>query len=300
MRNPENSPRIDDEETAMLLHDMHCHLGFMSNGEDVAGEAHAAGTSLFANTVTPDEWTSLKERFAGFDNVAVGFGMHPWWVKGRHDDAPERSWGESQRERRREQLERAQNRQDVCSPEAQDQLSNILNLLEAHNPSIIGEVGLDFGWSHVATRTEQLALFEAIVSWTAERGKKLLSIHAVKSAAEAFETLQRTGALDSCACIFHWFTGPSDLLKRAVKAGCYFSCGPRMLATGKGREYIKAIPATQLLLETDAPPQQDMPYSFAELQAELKRAAQGVADIKGAGALDVISSTSEELLRQFE
>ena len=69
-----------------------------------------------------------------------------------------------------------------------------------------------------------------------------------------------------------------------------------MLATGKGREYVKAIPAKQLLLETDAPARQGEPYSYAELVAELEKVASDIATLKGESALETIARTSESLL----
>ena len=279
------------------LNDMHCHLGFMTNGEQVAVDARDAGTLLFCNTVSPGEWADARKRFAGFQNVIVGFGMHPWWVVGGNlvsKGSKER--GESQRAARKQLLERARNR-DVCeNPQAELQRAGVLSLLEEHEPRIIGEIGLDFGWSHADSYVEQLSMFSAIASWAAGKGGRLLSIHSVRAAAETFEVLENTGAIRSCTCVFHWFTGPSDLLKRAVKAGCLFSCGPRMLATGKGREYVKAIPDKQILLETDAPPEQGVPYSFAELRSELESVAASIAAIKGEGVLDTIAETSKALL----
>ena len=61
-------------------YDAHCHLDFMANAEEVARDAALDGTTLFANTVTPEGWVATRERFAEFPNVRVGFGMHPWWV----------------------------------------------------------------------------------------------------------------------------------------------------------------------------------------------------------------------------
>lgn len=292
------------EDDMTVMHDMHCHLGFMENAEEVAADALAAGTRLFANTVTPVEWARMGKLFAGSGNVTVGFGMHPWWIAGDQDDngarIAERPRGTSQRAFRKEMRQRSETPMKrgagAIGPEAEAQRREILELLEEHDPAILGEVGLDFGWSHFTTRESQLAIFEAIATWAAKRDGKLLSLHAVKSAPECVDVLERSGALESCTCIFHWFTGPSDLLKHVIKAGCFFSCGPRMLETGKGREYVKAIPVQQLLLETDAPPEQGTPYSYDELRAELEGAANAIAAIKGAGALDVIARTSERLL----
>ncbi|MBR0406052.1 MAG: TatD family hydrolase [Eggerthellaceae bacterium] len=283
------------------MHDMHCHLGFMDNGEDVAAEALDAGTLLFANAVTPAEWLDARERFSRFGNVAIGFGMHPWWVTGGSvAETVEDGGAKSQRERRREAQQRAlelmQDAPEGGESEAQTQRNQVIELLDVHDPILIGEVGLDFGWNHISSRGEQLAMFDAIASWAAKRNGKLLSIHAVKASREAFGILEQSGALEACTCVFHWFTGPSDLLKQAVQAGCFFSCGPRMLATGKGREYVKAIPADRLLLETDAPPQQGMPYSYSELRAELEHVAADVAALKGIGILETIAHTSESIL----
>lgn len=240
------------------MHDMHCHLGFMENGEQVAADAQAAGTLLFANTVTPAEWETAKERFAAYENVRVGLGMHPWWVCGDFDIAQFEGLAARQR--------------------------------------FIGEVGLDLGRRRAGNREAQINAFESIAQTCAHQADKVISLHAVHASAEVLDTLEKSGALRTCTCVFHWFTGPGDVLKRAVQAGCLFSAGPRMLASGKGREYVKAIPADQLLLETDAPPRQGQPYSYAELHAELENAAKSVAAIKGEAALDIMEGTARRVL----
>ena len=242
------------------MHDMHCHLAFMANAEEVAAEAQAAGTLLFANTVTMDEYETARRRFARFENVRVGLGTHPWWA----DDAFDIDRFERLAERNR----------------------------------FIGEIGLDLGRRHQDNRQAQLDAFTLAANICARQAGKVISLHAVHASAEVLDTLERTCALDTCTCLFHWFTGPSDLLKREVLAGCFFSVGPRMLATGKGREYVRAIPAAQMLLETDAPPAQGVRYSYAELRAELEKAADGIAAIKGEGALAVIERNTRELLAQ--
>lgn len=245
----------------MALHDMHCHLDFMPNAEEVAAGARAAGTLLFANTVTPAGWERAIGQFGAYENVAVGFGLHPWWVEGPEDAA------------------------------------RAVALLEERGPRIIGEVGLDLSRRHAQTAQAQREALEAILGWAAAKGERLLSLHSVHAAGEVLDLLESTGAAESCTCIFHWFTGPSDQLKRAVQVGCYFSFGPRGLGTGKGREYVKAVPTKRLLLETDYPPNQGDSCAFEELYGELEKAAEAVQAIKKTPeALDVIEETSERLL----
>ena len=238
------------------MHDAHVHLDFMANAEQVASDAYSADIALFANTVTPDGWAAAQTRFIDFENVHVGWGMHPWWVD------------------------------DVSA-------STLPSIPE--NVRFVGEVGLDFSRRHEETRVAQLDAFQTIASTCAEQGGKIISIHSVHAARETLDILETCGALESCTCLLHWYTGPSDQLKRAIVAGCYFSVGPRMVATAKGREYVKAIPAKQLLLETDAPPGQNVDYSLAELQAELDTASQAIAAIKGEDALETIDSTFTRL-----
>ena len=285
------------------LHDMHCHLDFMANGEEVASEAAKYGTRLFANTVTPEGWLAASRRYARFHNVAVGFGMHPWWVGERSDsgdavdasDAVSRQ-GASQRARRKSEAASFADGLAAVTEVERGRRDGVLALLAEHDPAIIGEIGLDFGWRHQQTRPAQMDMFSAIAVWLGQRGGKLVSLHSIRAASETLDVLEDSGAVESCTCVFHWFSGPSDVLKRAIADGCYFSCGPRMLATGKGREYVKAIPVERLLLETDDPPEQDMRYSYSELRARLESVAQSVAEIKGADALDVIEQTSLSLL----
>ena len=238
------------------MHDAHVHLDFMANAEQVASDAYSADIALFANTVTPDGWAAAQTRVSGFGNVHVGWGMHPWWV----DDSSA----------------------STLPPIPED-------------VRFVGEVGLDLSRRHEETRDAQLKVFQTIASTCAEQGEKLISIHSVHAARETLDILETCGALESCICLFHWYTGPSDQLKRAIVAGCYFSVGPRMVATAKGREYVKAIPAKQLLLETDAPPGQDVDYSLSELRHELDVVSQAIATIKGEGALETIDSTFSRL-----
>lgn len=224
------------------LTDAHVHLDFMANGEEVAAAARAAGVRLLAATVTPDGFRAARERFGAFDNVDVGLGLHPWWVESEADAG------------------------DFIAllPEAE----------------LVSEVGLDFGKRHLDTRDMQTVAFRKIARACAEAGGKTLSIHSVHAARDVLDILEESGTLESCTCIFHWFTGPSDQLKRAIDAGCLFSVGLRMLATGKGREYVKGIPADRLLFETDAPAERGQRCDFGDLLSELNQVAEGVDAIK--------------------
>ena len=172
----------------------------------------------------------------------------------------------------------------------------------------VGEVGLDFSKQRASSAEKQIEAFTHIVSLCAQEGDKLLSIHAIKSAKEVLDALESSGAITSCQCIFHWFSGPSDQLQRAIKAGCYFSVGPFMANSRRGHEYIKQIPAGQLLLETDYPSTKDgvtydsltmeprVDLSFSQINNALSIAANVVTETKNVDALLEIDDTTRQLL----
>ena len=245
---------------------MHCHLDFLANGRDVAERLDATGSRLFVNTVTPSRYIDAREQFASMGNVRVGVGMHPWWV-------------------------------DDCLDRGFDGAFDADRFAEfARETRYIGEVGLDFGKRGADNRDAQVRTFTQIARVCAEQGGKLMSLHAVKSADTVLDVLESSGALDSCTCIFHWYSGPSDQLHRALRLGCYVSANRFMLQTKRGCEYVKAIPLAQLLLETDEPPEDTTGFSADDLLAALREAADGVAAIKGDDALAVIAETSKRLL----
>ena len=238
---------------------MHCHLGFLSWGSNVALRLAEQNSLLFVNTVEPDDFVPTREQYAACPNVRVGIGMHPWWVDGTF---------------------------------APDQFAE-----RAATTRFIGEIGLDFGKRGANNRDEQVEAFGAIARICAAQGDKLLSIHAVKSAETTLDMLETAGVLETCTCIFHWYSGPSEQLKRLLDAGCYVSANRFMLQTRRGREYVKAIPTSRLLLETDEPPEDASTFSAEDHCAALREAAEAVASIKGPEALGVIARTSEMLLR---
>ena len=231
------------------LFDMHCHLDRMANADEVAREAVANDMALFCTTVTPADALAARSRFGTPPNVRVGVGLHPWWIAdGR------------------------------CGEIEIEQAAQL-----AAASRFIGEVGLDFGPRHAANAQRQLDALEAIARACAGHPVegRVLSIHAVRSAGEALDVFERHGLTASAHCIFHWFSGTSDQLARALDAGCLFSISERMLATRRGREYARQIPLDRLLLETDLPEQLDKPCSADQVEASLMRALHELAHIRG-------------------
>lgn len=250
--------------------DMHCHLELMQNPSSVAQVAQDLGLGIFCTTITPADYDRLELDLATYTNVRLGIGAHPWWI---------------------------------ADGRLADKNLNVAALI-ASRSQFVGEIGLDFSKRVDSASFElQCAAFERLCKAAAEESvasaPTVLSIHAVRAATDVLEILERSGALERCACIFHWFSGSTTELIAAREAGCYFSFGERSLATGKGREYVKLVPENHLLLETDYPPQEGWSGGAEEILLSLQRTVEGIANLRGVDTAQLaahICQTSCQLL----
>ena len=254
--------------SSVPLHDAHCHLDWVRDAEGLAAEALAEGTLIFCNTITPAGYDAAVGRFAAFPNVRVGVGLHPWYClsEGRVLTAA---------------FEASFERADAATA--------------ADGRLFVGEVGLDLGKCRAATARAQRAAFEQVVRLTGERGNCVLSLHAIHAADEVLDALEAADVLSTSTCIFHWFSGTSEALQRALRAGCLFSVNPMMASSRRGREYIRQIPADRLLLETDAPPGEGAVFPYADQRKALLETCEVIAEVKGEEALAALADTARAL-----
>ncbi|MFR9005282.1 MAG: TatD family hydrolase [Collinsella aerofaciens] len=130
-------------------------------------------------------------------SVRVGVGLHPWWITdGR------------------------------CGEIEIEQAAQL-----AAASRFIGEVGLDFGPRHAANAQRQLDYLEAIARACAGHPSRAACCPSTPSGQRARRSTS-SNAADSPRAhyIFHWFSGTSDQLARALDAGCLFSISERMLS----------------------------------------------------------------------
>lgn len=224
----------------MSVADAHLHLDFFADPEAFAREAHACGLQVFANSVTPQGFAATTTATQGMPHVRVGLGLHPWWVDKASLD-------------------------DFC------QL-----LPQTH---WVGEVGIDLSPKR-AYHERQVNTFAQIAERCAHDGGKVLSLHSVRAADVVLDILEKTGCTRSCTCVFHWFSGSTEALWRAIRAGCWFSVNEMQASTRRAIEQLKLIPANRLLLETDLPPAEDATTSVEDVVASLERARDHLERIR--------------------
>ena len=252
------------------LIDTHCHLDFAGNAAELAAAYAACGGAL-SGTCDPRDFERVRTMLAPFaSRVRVGLGLHPWWVA------------------------------DGTCGEGEVALFERLAL----DAPLISEVGLDFQPRREGTRDAQIEAFERVClaasRSSAEFPRRVMSIHSSAAAMCTLDVLERTGCLDACLCIFHWFSGSQEELTRAIDAGCLFSVNERMLKTKRGRAYARAIPENRLLIETDVPSKPGEAYPVESIAPRLERTMSLLAQAREADAralAEAIAATSGGLFR---
>ena len=115
--------------------------------------------------------------------------------------------------------------------------------------SYIGEIGLDFSREGVSTKDEQIAALREVLA-AIQGKKKIVSVHSRKAEKELLELLCEYEIEN---VIFHWYSGPVDLIPAILGQGYYFSVNEAMCLSKNGRVIIEKIPRERILTETDAP-----------------------------------------------
>ncbi|MBI5150817.1 MAG: TatD family hydrolase [Candidatus Omnitrophica bacterium] len=205
----------------MTLIDTHAHLDHLENLDQALNNAVESGVEAIV-AVSMDLNSCRKnleiKRKTRQPKIALGMGMHP-------SEA---------------------NRQDVAA---------CLDLIRASagELSAVGEIGLDFGYKWVrkdqAKREEQREVFRAFLEAAKELNLPAI-IHARGIWRECLETAQSVGVRKA---VFHWYSGPVDVLSDIIKAGYFVSTAPSVAYSPQSREAMAAAPVERTLIETDCP-----------------------------------------------
>ena len=136
-------------------------------------------------------------------------------------------------------------------PQLAHQRAHEIELFDALLPDVkyVGEIGLDGGKGFKDHWDVQLKVFRHILKSVDRVGGRIMSIHSRGSATAVLNELAGVSGVP----ILHWFTGTPVELKRAIDMGCWFSVGPAMLSTIKGRNLVSMMPKGCIVTETDGP-----------------------------------------------
>lgn len=194
--------------------DFHCHLDLYQNPERVIKECEEQGIYVLSVTNTPSAWPHTSFLAANAKRIRTALGLHPQLAKERIHE---------------------------------------LSIFEELIPGTkyLGEIGLDGSPECKGFWKEQTKVFDRILELSASNGGRIMTIHSRNAANEVLNSLERQP--DSGVSFLHWFSGTLSELKRAIDFGCWFSIGPPMTSSIKGRQIISRIPKDRILPESDGP-----------------------------------------------
>ena len=115
----------------------------------------------------------------------------------------------------------------------------------------VGEIGLDGAPECKGYWEDQLTIFRHILAACGEAGGRIMSIHSRRASQPVLDEIQSNP--QAGIPVLHWFTGSLRDLERAIEVGCWFSLGPAMLQSRRGRTLAARMPKDRVLTESDGP-----------------------------------------------
>ncbi len=155
----------------------------------------------------------------------------------------------------------------------------------------IGEVGLDFKYQ--TPKELQVKAFKQVLD-LAVRYDIPIIIHSRWAWREAFEMVRDAGVKRA---VFHWYSGPIDILREILAFGYYVSATPAAEYSEPHRLALKEVPLDKLLLETDSP----VKYrGIASTPSDVTKTLRAVAQLRGVEEKEMAEATTENAIRLFE
>jgi TatD DNase family protein len=217
--------------------DFHCHLDLFPDPEGMAAKAEAAGIYVLSVTTTPKAWRKTAELSAGKRHIRTALGLHPQLAHERSHELP---------------------------------------LFEAliSKTRYIGEIGLDGSPGYGKYADIQMRVFERVLAMAKDHGGRILTIHSRGATDEVLTALRQFQCANTS--VLHWFSGTQRQLADAIAIGYWFSVGPAMFHSEKGRKLVALMPRDRILTETDGPfaRSQNRPLEPADVQIAIERLAE--------------------------
>jgi TatD DNase family protein len=133
----------------------------------------------------------------------------------------------------------------------------------------LGEVGLDYKVK--IKKSLQHNVFSQVLA-LAEKYKKPVIVHSRYSYEKTYEMVS---AANIKKAVFHWYSGPLDVLEKIIDAGYFISATPALAYSEKHQEAVLKAPLDQILIETDSPVEYQgklsEPATLIETIAELSK-----------------------------
>ncbi len=253
----------------MYLIDSHTHISgkeFDADRDEVLARARTAGVKKILNIGAADGLDGCQRALdlaAAVDDVWTSIGIHP------NEAAIE------------------------CS------IDDLKKFCSHPKVVAIGETGLDYYWDSVP-KDKQQRWFEAQIALAIELHKPLI-IHSREAGEDCLSTLAAHGA-SAVGGVFHCYSEDAAFARRLLDINFLVSFpGPLTFKKSEAlRDIARAIPLSQIMVETDAPYLTPDPFRGKRNEpAYVTHTAQRLAEVKGISVEEVWRVTSENAERLF-
>ena len=166
--------------------------------------------------------------------------------------------------------------------------------------SAVGEIGLDYWCKPVkkdkALREAQKSIFQKQLQ-AAHKFSLPVIIHSRGAWKECFQLCRDTGIQRA---VFHWYSGPPDVLKEIIAAGYLVSATPALQYSPQHQEAVKNASLGHILVETDSPVfYRDEGSGFASEPKDVARTVRLVSQLLNIPEDEAQSATFKNAQRFF-
>ena len=194
--------------------DLHCHVDLYPDHQEVLNDIRQSNYYVLSVTTVPSAWEGTVKLTEGLKHCKTALGLHPQLAHQRKNELP------------------------------------LFDKLIGET-RYIGEIGLDGSSGYKDHLDDQLLVFKHILKKCESFNDKILTIHSLNAVEQTIECLKEFPK--SGTPILHWFLATKKQVMEAAELGCYFSIGPAMLQSTRGKKVISWLPQDKVLLETDGP-----------------------------------------------
>ena len=212
---------IRELKLIMKIIDTHAHLDHVPDVENALKRAYDAGVSDIVAVST--DLKAIKrnlelKRLASNPRIHTALGVHPGEIK-------------------------------------MEELPETFQYIRSHisEAVAIGETGLDYWYKWVRKnedeRKKQQDCFREHLILAQEFNLPVV-IHSRGAWRDCLDMTLEVGIKHA---LFHWYSGPVDVLADIIKEGFYVSCSPSLAYSPQSREAMTHAPVERTLIETDSP-----------------------------------------------
>ena len=177
----------------------------------------------------------------------------------------------------------------------EDYLDRLAELSKHPKVVAIGETGLDYHWD--IPKPLQNRVFEEQLKLSLDL-KMPIIVHDREAHGDAFARLRKYKP----KALVHCFSGSVELMREAMRLGCYISLGG--VVTFKNArhsvEVASEMPLDRLLLETDAPYMAPVPFRGKRCDSSMiVYAAEKIAALRGISTQELLNITCDNARRFY-